>query len=138
MQQLRRSKAGLVRTSIAEGPLRTGGMRLFIVDGKNVQGGLGLEAADYPQSVPESTRDEVVGEYAGVVVASGDYVQVERLAAIECRAVVDPARSATVAYDILDDPDRLVGVPVVREPVPVSVALELACIREGAVRVVHG
>jgi hypothetical protein len=62
---------------------------------------------------------------------------VERLAGTE-RAVIDPARSATVAYDIIDDPDRLVGVPVVREPVPVSVALELACIREGAVRVAHG
>ena len=82
-----------MRTSIGE-DLTEGGLCSFIVDGKDVQGRLGLEAADYPQSVPQSATDEVVGEYAGVVVASGNYVQVEGLAGIECRTVVDPAWSA--------------------------------------------
>jgi len=77
---------------------------LFIVDGKDVKGGLGLEAADYPQPVPQSTADEVAGEYAGVVVASDNYVQVERLAGAECRAVVDPARSAAMKWGYAGEP----------------------------------
>src|SRR5215475_6971611 len=112
--------------------------RSFVVDGKDVQGRLRLQAADDPEPVPLSTPDEVVSEDAGVVIAAGNYVEMELLAGGECRAVVDPPGPAAVAYDILDDLDRLIGVPMVSEPVPVSVALELAHVRGGAVRVAHG
>jgi hypothetical protein len=55
--------------------------RLFVVDSKHVQSGLRLQTADDPQPVPLSTPDEIVGEYAGVVVTAGDYVEVERVGA---------------------------------------------------------
>jgi hypothetical protein len=105
---------------------------------RTFRGGLRLQAAGDPGPVPLSTPNEVAGECAGVVVAAGNYVEVERLAGIECRAVADPAGPAAVACDILDEVDGFAGVPVVSEPVPVSVALALAGLCGCAVRVAHG
>jgi hypothetical protein len=60
---------------------------------------------------------------SGLVVAARGHIQAHRLAAAEDHAVGDPAGSAAGADDILYDLDRLVNVPVVGKPVPVSIAL---------------
>jgi hypothetical protein len=91
-------------------------MRLFVIDGEDVQGWLRLEAAHDPQPLPLASPDEVIGEYAGVVVAAGDDMKMQRLAACEGRTVVDPTRASSIADNVLDDFDRLVGVPVGGQP----------------------
>jgi len=91
-----------------------GSARLFFVDGQDVQRWLRLEASYDPQSVAFAAPDDAIGEHAGVVVAASYHVEVQRLPGAERYAVVDPPGPTAVPYDILYDPDRLVGIPVLR------------------------
>jgi hypothetical protein len=59
---------------------------LLFVDRKDVERGLGFQAA-YD---PEAAADQVVGEDAGIVVAVRDYVKVQDFSGGEDHAVVDP------------------------------------------------
>jgi hypothetical protein len=100
---------------------------LFLVDGQDVQCWLGFEAPDDPQPEALAAPDDAVGEDTGVVVAAGDDAQVQLLPGAEGQAVVDPSRPSAAADAVLDDLDRLVGVPVLGEPALVSIALLHAC-----------
>src|SRR5437660_3042184 len=100
---------------------------LFLVDGQDVKRRLGLEAPDDPQPEAFAAPDDAIGEDARVVVAASDHVEVQFLTGAKRHAVVDPPRPSAVADDVLDDLYRLVGVPVLSEPIPVGIALLIAC-----------
>lgn len=127
---------GMLADMIA--PATSYSRRLLLVGGENVQGRLRLQAAHDPQSVPLAAADEVIGEDASVVVAAGGHIEMERRAAGENHAVGDPARPTASADGFLHYLDRLVGIPVVGEPAPVSIALASARIRDRAVGIGHG
>jgi hypothetical protein len=55
-------------------------------------------------------------------------VEVQFLPGAKDHAVVDPPRPSAIADAVFDDFYRLVGVPVLGEPVPVGIALLLACV----------
>lgn len=50
---------------------------LLFVAGKDVERGLGFQAANNPEAVAFAAADQVVGEDAGVVVAARDYVKAQ-------------------------------------------------------------
>lgn len=80
----------------------------------------------------------MLSEHAGVVVAACDYMEVQRLPGAEGDAVVHPPRPPAVADGIFHDLDCRVGIPVLGVPTPVGIALPLAGLGDGAVRVGSG